>query len=151
MDDRDIYFRGVFDAAQSVIEARSRGTLSGHEWECLTSAVGFAREALATERGEEFSVERGFLVRRVTLQTGSYQRRCPRAALEAAARALAAGSPFILHSLSRRAGIPVSAAAVATAFLRRCGLVTGRAHVVAAAGFTVEGAIAAFDALAPAA
>jgi hypothetical protein len=104
---------------------------------------------------ESFAVEDGaYLVRRVVPARGTpYEHRCPRAAFEAVAYAVAeageAGRSFTLTELAAETGLPASQAATALAFLKERGYVQDgpRRRNVANPGFGHDDAMCEYHAL----
>lgn len=94
------------------------------------------------ETSDVFTVEDGYLVRRVVPRRGTpYEHRCPLDAFEAVAHEIDAMRPerFCLDDLQRRTGLPHSQVNVAFAFLKERGSVvpSGRAKKHAAAAVDV--------------
>lgn len=129
--------REVVTAAEAVLAARENQMLTTDEWDALKHAVAAATQPPPDERDETFAVEDGALVRRVVPRRGQpYEHRCPQAAFEAAAHAIAElPAGFVLKDVRRAAEITWTEAAVAVAFLKERGCVVpvhGRKHAAAA-------------------
>lgn len=146
----NIELNAVLDAAEELIDTRRTGEDCRPAWQALAGAVALAREARPT-RQERFAVEADHLVRRVSVPDGAgYWKRCHRRDYLAVARAIAAQPGlFVRDDLALTAGVSRAPALVAMAFLKTRELVTnrGRCFHSATSRFSVETAMAAFDAL----
>ena len=144
-----IELNAVVDAAQALLDARRAGADCRPAWMALEGAVALAREARPA-RAERFEVVADHLVRRVAMGEGAgYVKRCHKRDYLAVARAVGAHrGTFVRDDLCRRAGVPRSAGLVAMMFLKQHGLVTpSDQRYAATARFSVEAALAAYDAL----
>lgn len=130
----DSQLRTLLYAAERLLSAYEDEMLTTDEWDALRHAVASCVEPAMPDRVEAFTVEDGFLVRRVAPVKGEpYQHRCPEDAFAGIAHAIDSigKDGFVLEDLRRHAGIPWSQAAVAFAFLKERSVVVpkgGREH-----------------------